>query len=577
MTTLVGANEHGKSNLLEAIAYLEKDSIALEDKCRSRNYRSRDGGSLSSIDYYFQINASEKAKILERLLGIRGQIPAEQLDENTTKLKERIDTILADLPNNPSPQILVKIIDTAPRRFYYLFQDRSTTKFLDYNHALNAGAKEFFVAMLPRVMLFSSGSELPNSVTLAELETSKEFQGLIRLASDDIWSNRKKLFENTLDGREFRDNAKDKIQRKVRTIWSQGKQGEADLRLDFDLDESTGKLRLDFIDRSGTRDQPNQRSLGFRSFFSFYLKLYSETKQTNPQGYIFCFDEPGIHLHPSGQKDLLRELRGISKKNQVVFATHSPFMIDRHPSTSVVVVAKSNEGTKLNQKPYRNNWAPLKSSLGIVMNDTFFYADRSLLVEGTSDRIIIYSLLEKFSDELDIDINFLSIIDGDNRRETPSICRILLTEDRELVLLMDEDDGGKEIRRQISGIAKEIDKKDKLKNIFYNSFVQKSHISIEDLVPEVDFEKAIRKYLKEILGIDEIFNLADVDRSSKTLGAALTEYFATKGWVKAGSSFSKTTVADLFSKIFAESAEEISEDHPSKKLCRELRSVLNIH
>lgn len=580
LTVLIGANEHGKSNLIDALSYLNKGKYESGDKNRSKGMRDFNE-EFPDLHFVLRLTNGEKKKVVERLETVKAALPQEQ-DDDTKKLAEKIDLVLGDIKDNDEPKIKIRLYTNENgsdfRTIAYIFKNGTTWKFLDRPGSLAQGAAEFFNEMLPEVISFKSSDELTNSVTLDQLnkEQNIEFIGLFKLVPN-VWDDREKLFENSVEGRDFRDEARTKIQRKLRDIWSQGKQGEADLKIDLDLDTASSELRLDFIDKSGTRDQPTQRSLGFRSFFTFYLKLYALTQEIDPHGYIFAFDEPGIHLHPSGQKDLLRELRRIAEHNQVIISTHSPFMIDRNPLTGVVVVTKDNEGTKLNQKPYRKNWAPLRASLGLVMSDSFFYADKSLFVEGTSDRIFVYALLQKLTNELDIDINFLSVIDGDDRREMPAIARILLSEDRKLVLLTDSDEGGDEIRTQITKIATDLKKKSHLDEIALSKYLTgRSEVSIEDLLPENVLEKAIQKYLKEVLGKDDAFKLSDVKLRQKTLGRALKDYFLEKGWTTEQSSFSKTTVADLFSQILIENESVIPEEHPSRAFCADLREKLEL-
>ena len=68
------------------------------------------------------------------------------------------------------------------------------------------------------------------------------------------------------------------------------------------------------------------RSKGFNWFFSFlvWFKKIQEDKDSN---YILLLDEPGLNLHASAQSDLLRFFEDLSQNYQIVYSTHSPFMI----------------------------------------------------------------------------------------------------------------------------------------------------------------------------------------------------------------------------------------------------------
>lgn len=69
------------------------------------------------------------------------------------------------------------------------------------------------------------------------------------------------------------------------------------------------------------------RSRGFVWFFSF-LAWYSELKE-NATPLILLLDEPGLSLHAQAQYDLMRFFEEtLSPNHQLIYTTHSPFMVD---------------------------------------------------------------------------------------------------------------------------------------------------------------------------------------------------------------------------------------------------------
>jgi hypothetical protein len=69
------------------------------------------------------------------------------------------------------------------------------------------------------------------------------------------------------------------------------------------------------------------RSRGFIWFFSFLAWFFQQQKSGKPM--ILLLDEPGVYLHASAQKDLLRFIeKELNGTHQVVYTTHSSFMID---------------------------------------------------------------------------------------------------------------------------------------------------------------------------------------------------------------------------------------------------------
>jgi predicted ATP-dependent endonuclease of OLD family len=69
------------------------------------------------------------------------------------------------------------------------------------------------------------------------------------------------------------------------------------------------------------------RSTGLQWFLSFYLVFLVGRRDTHA-GAILLLDEPGTSLHPLAQKDLSAFFDGLSRRNQRVYTTHSPFVID---------------------------------------------------------------------------------------------------------------------------------------------------------------------------------------------------------------------------------------------------------
>jgi hypothetical protein len=70
-----------------------------------------------------------------------------------------------------------------------------------------------------------------------------------------------------------------------------------------------------------------ERSRGFQWFFSFYLTFLVESGKSH-RGAIVLLDEPGLHLHPTAQEKLLAFFQRIAAKNQIIYSSHSMFMVD---------------------------------------------------------------------------------------------------------------------------------------------------------------------------------------------------------------------------------------------------------
>lgn len=157
------------------------------------------------------------------------------------------------------------------------------------------------------------------------------------------------------------------------------------------------------------------RSKGFVWFFSF-LSWYS-FQELSKEPVILLLDEPGPSLHGSAQHDLLNYFeKELKDDHQVIYTTHSPFLVDpRHFERVRIVEDKSmitmeelppeEEGTKvlsdvLEASP--ESLFPLQNALGYEITQTLFIGPYSLLVEGPGDILYIpaiSSILEKKGQE----------------------------------------------------------------------------------------------------------------------------------------------------------------------------------
>jgi len=147
------------------------------------------------------------------------------------------------------------------------------------------------------------------------------------------------------------------------------------------------------------------RSRGFVWFFSF-LAWYSRQKSFN-QKLIILLDEPGLYLHAKAQEDLLKYFEAELKPNhQLIFSTHSPFMVDSNHFERVRIVQDRSidsdatlppeqEGTKVIidvLEATSDSLFPLQGALGYEIYQTLFIGPNSLVVEGVSDLIYMQAI-----------------------------------------------------------------------------------------------------------------------------------------------------------------------------------------
>ena len=128
------------------------------------------------------------------------------------------------------------------------------------------------------------------------------------------------------------------LTRKLREIWT-----DRPLKVRFNLDgDHFNTLVCDPMALCDIEVNLNQRSRGFRWFFSFFVMLSASHQDSAAEDAFLLLDEPGLHLHAAGQRDLLRHLmEHIS--NQSIIATQSPFMVPTGDAAAVRAVRFDEE------------------------------------------------------------------------------------------------------------------------------------------------------------------------------------------------------------------------------------------
>jgi predicted ATP-dependent endonuclease of OLD family len=143
-----------------------------------------------------------------------------------------------------------------------------------------------------------------------------------------------------------------------------------------------------------------EHSAGFQWFFSF-LAAFSEYEFGDPP-IVILLDEPAVGLHAKAQADFLRFIEErLSKRCQVVYTTHSPFMIQPGQLERVRLVEDvgPEKGSTVSSNVLsrdRDTLFPLQGALGYDLVQHLFVAENNLVVEGTSD----YAYLKTVSDFL---------------------------------------------------------------------------------------------------------------------------------------------------------------------------------
>lgn len=294
-------------------------------------------------------------------------------------------------------------------------------------------------------------------------------------------------------------SASTQLTRKFKDWW---KQGEYRFRLDADGSHFriwvSDNQRPDEVELEG-------RSTGLQWFLSFYLVFLVESKEAH-EGAILLLDEAGLHLHPLAQKDLIIFFENLSRQNQVIHTTHSPFLIDMNHIDRAKSVYVDDQGYTVSSSDLRANERNKKqsrsvyavySALGLTTSEVLFQGCKLIIVEGPSDQIYLHAIkiilinLQSISPSRE-----LMFIPSGGVKGIQPISSILSGTSNELpIVFIDSDKPGQDFKDKL------------IKNLYsecLNKIIEVKDITgidlaeVEDLIPIEYMDKGISRIFKEI-------------------------------------------------------------------------------
>jgi predicted ATPase len=277
--------------------------------------------------------------------------------------------------------------------------------------ALSHAVAKLLEPRLPRFFYFGEYSYLPGRVALGQLLGKKKETlspsdrtalSLLELAGGTKESLSAEDYEQRVAELEASGN---EITRQVLEYWSTN----PEIRVDFDIDkkiEPNPQGQPQVVERYldiRLHDERHQfttnfatRSTGFRWLFSF-IAAFSAFEDV-AEGIVVLLDEPALNLHARAQNDFLRFINSrLAMRHQVIYTTHSPFMIEPGKLRRVRLVEDKpkEEGARISKDALstdRDTRFPLQGALGYDLSQSLFIGATNLVIEGTSDFIYLSEL-----------------------------------------------------------------------------------------------------------------------------------------------------------------------------------------
>jgi len=562
ITTVVGANESGKTHLLTAIEKgIRGAGIERSDFCRYSQFFTVEHGKMRMPDFGFEwagFTGNERQEVLQYLgitkptafdsffifrmhdEGLVGFIPREgseytkhKVTANPASLAELVPAVFRlhediALPESAPIRWLAED-DTKGSRLEHLPRKRRVT-FLEtiFGHDGWFSTKETVTKSADEIAgafadCYGESESAPQEEhRLAELRLARD---LIRKVARIDATALRELLGALRDGKDaFANSIIDAINNALDAAlnfphwWVQDK--------DFRLLVSPRDYDLVFTirDRTGREYSFGERSSGLKYFLSYYIQ-YLAHESPKDRREILLMDEPDAYLSSQGQQDLLKIFDAFAspasagrQPTQVIYVTHSPFLIDKNHGERIRVLEKGvgDEGTRVVKDVARNHYEPLRSAFGSFVAETTFIGHCNLMVEGPADQILLAGvasfLRSRQTPDLEtLDLNKITIVPAGGEGHVPYLVYLARGRDVEkpaVIVLLDSDAGGNNAKKGLQRGGARRKQVLKPENILQIGDLSKDPlklrnpaghtlVEIEDLIPMQVCVDATRQYLRE--------------------------------------------------------------------------------
>ena len=592
VTALVGKKESGKTAFLQAIRKInsisgEEDTFSIRDYPRKgyiKYKKIHDQNPCETAQAEFELNAEEISEI-EANFG-DGILASNKIIVTKNYKNERNWKInLVESVSQPSNVTTFTQPSTpAPTSFQSAVQTVENV-----SNVSERISEQFLEKWLPKFVYFDNYSLMRGKISINELRQRTENGGPF----DD--ADRTFLALLTLSGVSLEDLEKDlgyediKVELESASItitdeifeyWQQNRQ----LKVEFDVSLADprdaaplnqGKILHVRIENARHRVTVSfdERSKGFVWFFSF-LSYFSHLEETESGDLIILLDEPGTALHAMAQKDFLRFMdERLSPRCQVIYTTHSPFMIDLEKLQRIRLVQDMDGvGTVISDDPVHNDREtvfPLQMALGYQMAQTLFLSPHCLMVNSPSDLIYLQVLGDMVAAESGIRIDPRWVIIPVGSTDNLSTFVTLLGDNYvSVAVMMDLTPTNKEKMEAIN-------RKNELEGENPVKWVQVTRIrdaDIEDLFePKIYLQLVNLSYANQL---DQTLTMRSITESNPRIVERLKVYFAKTGI--AGGVFDRYVPAAYLLENFEDFKTHISEDsvEKAKALVERINSLI---
>ncbi|MFO0970962.1 MAG: AAA family ATPase [Candidatus Saccharimonadales bacterium] len=479
ITGLIGQNESGKSSVLEALHSFD-NGVLDEDYLRS-------DGSYPEVCCSFELTESELIDIFENFELHEDLIGVIKKNKNRVNFVRRWSGVtekdsVFSLEQSNLIDYWQEEEDTGQVGDAAVNEDApepgdgepgttpEATPEPEVESKSQPTADEFLSGLsdeMPVFELFADyGSLLPAKIDLSDvvknnqktkgIKGAQNFLTIIGIKPEDISGDNERIIE-----RRIRD-ANKKLTKEFQEFWSQyiGKNNKIEIEFDLkrhsDTDPATaGQPYLVFWVKDGEEVlHPAQRSKGVQWFLSFFLQLKASA-MLSEKGQVLLIDEPGASLHGKAQEDVLKVFEDIKKSLQIIYTTHSPYLIEADTLYRLLAVQRSNEDDDNSEtKVYgvhelgtasQDTLLPIYTLIGVnLQHQRVIKAKNNIILEEPS----AFYYLKAFKHLLG-EAHEMNFIPSTGVTKIPLLVNLFLGWGLQFIVLTDDDDAGKRIRRKL--------------------------------------------------------------------------------------------------------------------------------
>ncbi|MGR3565050.1 MAG: AAA family ATPase [Heliomarina sp.] len=394
----------------------------------------------------------------------------------------------------------------------------------------HAAAQDWLMEQLPLFVYFDDYPEIPGHQNIpaylkrkaeGTLETADEnFEKLCKVAGLNPTKLQELQKSDTEQRNQLANRASAVVSAELQKRWTDRK---VKVRFNPDGDD----FQTFVSDTAHTFDVDvnlNERSRGFQWFFSFYTAFAADTDKGDKDTAILLLDEPGLYLHAKSQGDLLTHLED-DFENQILYTTHSPFMVPtRHLDWVRTVNIAEADGTTVTNNPSgdRRTLFPLQAALGYDLAQNLFLGGSNLIVEGVTDFWILSSVSEYLASQgrqgLD---ESLTITPAGGAQKIPYMAALLASENLNVLVLLDHEKDAISTREDL--LKTKVLRENNILSIAdaFEEDARPKDADIEDLLDAAIYEKLVRDSHAREIGKKKLTLNDRIPRLAKRMEQAL--------------------------------------------------------